>query len=72
MQLEAGMPAEAEATYRNELNEHPNNGWSLLGLQQALKAQGKPTAEVDAAIREGVGTLVDSCVALLDTLDSSG
>ena len=50
MQLDAGMPAEAEATYRTELAEHPNNGWSLLGLQQALKAQGKPTTEVDAQL----------------------
>ncbi len=47
MQLEAGMAAEAEATYRTELKEHPHNGWSLLGLQQALKAQGKPHADVD-------------------------
>ena len=50
MQLQAGMHAAAEATYRTELKEHPNNGWSLLGLQQALKAQGKPTADVDAEL----------------------
>ncbi|MGD9902560.1 MAG: tetratricopeptide repeat protein [Vicinamibacterales bacterium] len=50
MQLEAGMAAAAEATYRTELKEHPHNGWSLLGLQQALKAQGKPTAEVDTEL----------------------
>ena len=50
MQLQAGMHAAAEATYRTELEEHPNNGWSLLGLQQALKAQGKPTADVDAEL----------------------
>ena len=48
MQLEAGLPVDAEATYRTELKEHPHNGWSVLGLQQALKAQGKPTADVDA------------------------
>jgi len=48
LQLEMGNAAAAEATYRTELKEHPHNGWSLLGLQQALKAQGKPTAEVDA------------------------
>ena len=47
MQLEAGLAAEAEATYRTELKEHEHNGWSLLGLQQALKAQGKPHADVD-------------------------
>ena len=52
MQLEAGMATEAEATYRTELKEHPNNGWSLLGLQQTLKAQGKPTAEVDAQLEK--------------------
>lgn len=50
MQLEMNMNAEAEATYRTELKEHPNNGWSLLGLQQALKAQGKPTADVDTEL----------------------
>ena len=50
MQLQAGMHAAAEATYRTELKEHPNNGWSLLGLQQALKAQGKPTADVDSEL----------------------
>ena len=52
MQLEAGRPAEAEATFRKELAEHPHNGWSLLGLPQALKAQGKPTAEADAAFEK--------------------
>jgi hypothetical protein len=46
MQLEADMAAEAEATYRAELEEHPHNGWSLLGLKQALEMQGKPSAEV--------------------------
>ena len=50
MQLQAGMAPAAEATYRTELKEHPNNGWSLLGLQQALKAQGKPTADVDSEL----------------------
>ena len=52
MQLDAGMPAAAEATYRTELKEHPNNGWSLLGLQQSLKAQGKPTADADAVLEK--------------------
>jgi tetratricopeptide (TPR) repeat protein len=52
MQLEMGKAADAEATYRKELEEHPHNGWSILGLQQALKAQGKPSAEVDAAFEK--------------------
>lgn len=46
MQLEMGLAAEAEATYRKELEEHEHNGWSLLGLKQALEAQGKPSADV--------------------------
>ncbi len=39
--LEAGRPAEAERVYRAELEDHPNNGWSLFGLLQSLRAQGK-------------------------------
>jgi hypothetical protein len=52
MQLEPGRPVEAEATYRKELEEHPHNGWSLVGLQQALEAQGKPTEKVDAELEK--------------------
>ena len=37
--LESGQPAEAEAAYRAELRRNPENGWSLLGLKQALQAQ---------------------------------
>jgi tetratricopeptide (TPR) repeat protein len=39
--LEAGRPAEAEAVYREELADHRENGWSLLGLAQALRGQGR-------------------------------
>ena len=46
--LEAGRFADAERVYREELEDHPNNGWSLLGLQQALEAQGKASPDVDA------------------------
>jgi tetratricopeptide (TPR) repeat protein len=37
--LAAGKPADAEKVYREDLRVHPNNGWSLLGLAQSLKAQ---------------------------------
>ena len=47
--LEAGQAAAAERVYREELEDHPHNGWSLLGLQQALRAQGKASPDVDAA-----------------------
>lgn len=39
--LEAGQPGRAEAVYRAELSRNPENGWSLLGLAQALAGQGR-------------------------------
>jgi tetratricopeptide (TPR) repeat protein len=38
--LKAGRSREAEATYRQDLQRNPENGWALLGLAQALEAQG--------------------------------
>jgi tetratricopeptide (TPR) repeat protein len=38
--MEAGEYARAETLYREDQLEHPGNGWSLLGLKQALEAQG--------------------------------
>ncbi|HSL70384.1 MAG TPA: hypothetical protein VK864_09090 [Longimicrobiales bacterium] len=39
--LELMRAAEAEQVYRAELEDHPHNGWSLYGLEQALRAQNK-------------------------------
>jgi tetratricopeptide (TPR) repeat protein len=39
--LEAGRPAEAEAVYWQDLQLNRENGWSLFGLMQSLRAQGK-------------------------------
>ena len=39
--LQGGRPAEAEEVYREDLLRNPNNGWSLFGLAQALRAQDK-------------------------------
>ncbi len=39
--LADGRAAEAEGVYRADLVRHPNNAWSLLGLQQSLEQQGK-------------------------------
>ena len=39
--LEAGRADEAEAVFWEDLKKNPGNGWSLLGLTQALEAQGK-------------------------------
>ena len=39
--LELGRPADAERAYREDLRQNPENGWSLYGLAQSLRAQGK-------------------------------
>jgi tetratricopeptide (TPR) repeat protein len=44
--LELKRPADAERVYRADLDAHPNNGWSLIGLEQSLRAQNK-TAEAN-------------------------
>jgi tetratricopeptide (TPR) repeat protein len=46
--LQSGRPADAEAVYREDLRRNPGNGWSLFGLAQSLRAQGK-TAEAARA-----------------------
>jgi tetratricopeptide (TPR) repeat protein len=50
--LDARRFADAERVYRDDLGRHPHNGWALVGLQQALKAQGKATASVDDDLRK--------------------
>src|ERR1043166_861964 len=47
--LAAGRPAEAETVYWEDLRRNRENGWSLFGLLQALKAQNK---NEDAALVE--------------------
>jgi tetratricopeptide (TPR) repeat protein len=51
--LKAGRAKDAEAVYRDDLSRHPENGWSLNGLAQALRAQGrtKEATDVDARFR---------------------
>jgi tetratricopeptide (TPR) repeat protein len=50
--LKAGRAAAAEKVYRDDLVRNRANGWSLYGLSRSLKAQGKPTAEVDAQLKQ--------------------
>jgi tetratricopeptide (TPR) repeat protein len=56
--LKAGHHAEAEQVYREDLRRFPENGWSLFGLAQALRAQGKTTeaAAADARFRRAWAT----------------
>jgi tetratricopeptide (TPR) repeat protein len=51
--LELNRPADAERVYRAELEDHPHNGWSLYGLEQALRAQSK-TADAERIHQEFV------------------
>ncbi|HYD51363.1 MAG TPA: hypothetical protein VEA99_02000, partial [Gemmatimonadaceae bacterium] len=44
--LAAGRLAEAEAAFRDDLRAYRENGWSLAGLEQALRRQGR-TREAD-------------------------
>jgi tetratricopeptide (TPR) repeat protein len=39
--LEATQYADAERVYREDLRRHPHNGWSLVGLRDALKGRGR-------------------------------
>jgi tetratricopeptide (TPR) repeat protein len=49
--LQAGQHAEAERVYREDLKRFPENGWSLFGVAQALRAQGKNTEVAEAEAR---------------------
>jgi tetratricopeptide (TPR) repeat protein len=41
----AELASAAEEAFRNDMKRHPNNGWSLYGLAQALKLQNKAEAQ---------------------------
>jgi tetratricopeptide (TPR) repeat protein len=49
--LAAGQPNEAQAVYEEDLRRHPENGWSLFGLVQALDAQRRPAQEARARLQ---------------------
>jgi tetratricopeptide (TPR) repeat protein len=49
--VKAGRNAEAEKVYRQDLRRFPENGWSLFGLAQALRAQKKDTEAAAVEVR---------------------
>ncbi len=49
--LEMKRYTDAERVYREELVDHPHNGWSLYGLQKALAGRGVSSPEVDADLK---------------------
>ena len=46
--LDADHAAEAEAVYRRDLEQYPSNGWSLYGLAESLRRQGREADSVYA------------------------
>jgi tetratricopeptide (TPR) repeat protein len=58
--MSVGRAAEAEAVYRDDLVHNPENGWALLGLEQALLAQGETgAARAFTARREAAWSRAD-------------
>ena len=49
--LAVERPAEAEAVYRKDLEIYPDNGWSLVGLEQSLAVQRKTAEAKDIRLR---------------------
>ncbi|HEV8000066.1 MAG TPA: hypothetical protein VGP63_09310, partial [Planctomycetaceae bacterium] len=68
--MESHHFADAEQVYRDDLAHHPENGWSLYGLSQALKLQGKTTEaltvklQFDKAWQHADIKLASSCFCL--------
>lgn len=56
---DAGRFADAEAAFRHEVTKHPHNGWSLFGLERALRAQGKDD-EAEAVHSDFVDSWADA------------
>jgi tetratricopeptide (TPR) repeat protein len=52
--LQSGRAGDAEQVYRDDLKQNPGNGWSLFGLAQSLRAQGKTAeaAQVEESFRK--------------------
>jgi tetratricopeptide (TPR) repeat protein len=51
--IRAGKAQEAEAVYREDLRRNPENGWSLFGLERALRMQKKNDEAKTVAARFG-------------------
>jgi tetratricopeptide (TPR) repeat protein len=49
--LNADRPGEAEQAFREDLKRFPENGWSLRGLELALRAQGRTAEAVATKVR---------------------
>ncbi|KAF6261103.1 hypothetical protein COO60DRAFT_1699955 [Scenedesmus sp. NREL 46B-D3] len=50
--LHAGQLDDAWSVYSKDLQQYPNNGWSLLGMQQVAAARGLGTADAAARLAQ--------------------
>ncbi len=68
--MQAGRFADAEAVYREDLQRHPNNGWSLFGLADSLRMRGRVDeaqqifAQFDKVWRDSDTRITSSCMCL--------
>lgn len=70
LMLRAGDAAGARAEYDEDLRQHPNSGWALLGKRDALRALGEHDAaaslqpRIDAAFSRADTPLAGTCCEL--------
>ncbi len=50
--IEIGAYDNAIEAFEQDLLDHPNNGWALFGIQQALAAQGKKDQNIDVRMEQ--------------------
>jgi predicted Zn-dependent protease len=65
--LKARKPADAQKVFEEDLAKNPDNGWSLIGLKEALRVQKKSTATVEAKL-DAVWKQADVSLASSDFL----
>ena len=66
--MRSGRAVEAEAVYREDLRRWPLNGWSLFGLAQSLRSQGKNADAEEAEFKRAWAhadlSLTSSCLCV--------
>lgn len=64
--LAIGRAGEAETAFLDDLRVLPENGWSLAGLERALRAQGRETEAAAVAVRLAAAWREADAPALVD------